>query len=410
MSSLRPMRGDAPLPYGHTVARRPLADRLHAVDARLFDGVLTAAVIALGVGSQFTRSVTHDELFKDTGVVAVLFGLMTTVPVYWRRRRPLAALAVSCVGIFVVSAGMWRVNNLPIAVLFLTYAVGAHAPRREATIGLGVVVVTIGAIYLSDAPDLNGTETLLNLLLFSGAWLAGQVVQARGATAEARLAEAEERAESARQQEARAIAEERLRLAQELHDVVAHSMSVIAVQAGMGAHVIDQNPEEAKEALAAISDTSRRTLQEMRRLLGVLRDEEGERSHAPAPGLGELPTLVDEVRKAGVDVTLSMDGEPGCVPLGVERSAYRLVQEGLTNVIKHAGPATATVTVHCEPTEVVVEVTDDGRGAAAANGGTGHGLRGMQERVAVWGGSFDAGPRPGGGFRVAARLPFEECS
>jgi signal transduction histidine kinase len=372
--------------------------------------MLTVAVVTLGVGSQFTAAVTNDHLFKDTGVVAVVFGLLTTVPVYWRRRYPLPALVTSCLGIFVVSAGMWRVNNLPIAVLFVTYAVGAHAPRRQAMAGLALVIATIGAIYLTDAPDLDATEALVNMLLFSGAWLAGQVVQARNATAEAKLAEAEERAESHRQQEARLLAEERLRLAQELHDVVAHSMSVIAVQAGMGAHVIDERPAEAKQALAAISETSRRTLQEMRRLLGVLRDEEGERSHAPAPGLGELPALVDDVRKAGVDVELSMVGEPGCVPHGVELSAYRLVQEGLTNVIKHAGPAAVTVTVRCEPTEVLVEVIDDGRGAAASNGGGGHGLRGMRERVAVWGGTFDAGPQAGGGFRIAARLPFEECS
>jgi signal transduction histidine kinase len=404
------MRHHAGLPYGHAVARRPLTDRLRSVDPRLLDGMLTVALVTLGVGSQFTASVSNDELFKDTGVLAVLFGLMTTVPVYWRRRYPLPSLVVSSAGIFAVSAGMWRVNNLPIAVLFITYAVGAHASRRQAITGLLLVVATIGAIYLTDAPDLDATEALLNMLLFSGAWLAGQVVQARNATAEAKLAEAQERAESHRQQEARAVAEERLRLAQELHDVVAHSMSVIAVQAGMGAHVIDERPADAKAALAAISETSRRTLQEMRRLLGVLRDEEGERSHTPAPGLGELPALVDEVRRAGVDVSFSMEGEPGCVPHGVELSAYRLVQEGLTNVIKHAGPAAATVRVRCEPTEVVVEVTDDGRGAAASNGGGGHGIRGMRERVAVWGGTFDAGPQAGGGFRVAARLPFEECS
>lgn len=288
-------------------------------------------------------------------------------------------------------------------------AVAAYCHRRPAHAGLVLVNATIALIYLTDDPSLDLTGTAFNMTLFSGAWLAGQVVQARASATEARLAEAVGRAEAHRQQEARAVAEERLRLAQELHDVVAHSMSVIAVQAGMGAHVIDERPDEAKEALAAISDTSRKTLQEMRRLLGVLRDDEGGRSHAPAPGLDELPTLVDEVRKAGVDVTLSMEGEPGHVPHGVELSAYRLVQEGLTNVIKHAGPAAATVTVRYEPTEVLVEVADDGRGAAAVDGG-GHGLRGVRERVAVWGGTFDAGPRAGGGFRVTARLPFGEGS
>jgi signal transduction histidine kinase len=392
------------------MARRPLADRLHAVDPRLIDGLITLALLVLGVGSQFAESPMQVAGYRDTDALAVAFGLLTTLPVYWRRRRPLPALAVSCAGIFAVSVGDYRVNNLPIATLFLVYAVGAYARRTPALAGLVLVNATILAIWIAGDPSLDIAGAGFNMTLFSGAWLAGQVVQARASTTEARLAEAQERAESHRQQEARAVAEERLRLAQELHDVVAHSMSVIAVQAGMGAHVIDERPADAKAALAAISETSRRTLQEMRRLLGVLRDEEGERSHTPAPGLGELPALVDEVRKAGVDVTFSMEGELGCVPHGVELSAYRLVQEGLTNVIKHAGPAVATVSVRCEPTEVLVEVTDDGRGAAASNGGGGHGLRGMRERVAVWGGTFDAGPRAGGGFRIAARLPFEECS
>jgi signal transduction histidine kinase len=392
------------------MARRPLADRLHAVDPRLIDGLITLALLVLGVGSQFAESPMVEAGYRDTDALAVLFGLVTTLPVYWRRRRPLPALAVSSAGIFAVSVGDYRVNNLPIATLFLVYAVGAYARRTPALAGLVLVNATILAIWIVGDPSLDIAGAGFNMTLFSGAWLAGQVVQARASANEARLSEAQERAESHRQQEARAVAEERLRLAQELHDVVAHSMSVIAVQAGMGAHVIDERPADAKEALAAISETSRRTLQEMRRLLGVLRDEEGERSHTPAPGLGELPALVDDVRKAGVDVTFSMEGEPGCVPHGVELSAYRLVQEGLTNVIKHAGPAAATVTVRCEPTEVLVEVSDDGRGAAAANGGGGHGLRGMRERVAVWGGTFDAGPQAGGGFRIAARLPFEECS
>ena len=203
------------------------------------------------------------------------------------------------------------------------------------------------------------------------------------------------------------MAEERLRLAQELHDVVAHSMSVIAVQAGMGAHIIDTKPDEARWALESIADTSRSTLQEMRRLLGVLRDEDGARAHAPAPGLADLGRLVDDVRGAGVPVSLAVEGTPDAVPHGVELSVYRVVQEGLTNVIKHAGSAHASVTVRCRPDEVEVEVVDDGRGAAVApNGSGGHGLVGMRERAALWGGTLDAGPRPGGGYRVRARLPY----
>ena len=159
------------------------------------------------------------------------------------------------------------------------------------------------------------------------------------------------------------LAEERLRIAQELHDVVAHSMSVIAVQAGVGAHVLADRPDQARAALDAISATSRGTLKEMRRLLGVLRDSDGERDHAPAPGLADVPHLVDDVRKAGVPVTLNVEGASVCANGGVELSAYRVVQEALTNVIKHAGPTTRVdVNVQYLPGSLAVEVVDDGRG------------------------------------------------
>jgi signal transduction histidine kinase len=381
------------------------------MDPRVFDALLATAITLIGVASQFADTPVNNEAFRDTDALAVLLGLITTVPLYWRRRRPLPALLVSIVGITLLVARDYRTNNLPLALLFLVFAIGAYATRRQAVVGLVAINAALVVIHLMDPPDLDTTGTLLNVAVFSGGWLAGQVVRARAATTAARVAEAEERAEAHRQQSARSVAEERLRLAQELHDVVAHSMSVIAVQAGMGVHVIDQRPDEAKAALEAISQTSRRTLQEMRRLLGVLRDEDGTRLHAPAPGLAELPRLVDDVRNAGVPVALTMEGEAGAVPHAVELSVYRLVQEGLTNVIKHAGPASAAVTVRCLPSGVEVEVVDDGRGAAStANGASGHGLLGMQERVALWGGTLEAGPRQGGGYRVLAQLPYEETT
>jgi signal transduction histidine kinase len=179
----------------------------------------------------------------------------------------------------------------------------------------------------------------------------------------------------------------------------------------MGSHVIDEQPEQAKQALETISRTSRSTLVEMRRLLGVLRGEDGHRAAAPAPGLADLDALVEQVRSAGVPVELEVD-TPGDqvladIPKGIDLSAYRLIQEGLTNVIKHAGPATATVRVRYGDGEVEIEVTDDGRGSAASNGG-GHGLSGMRERVAVWGGTLDVGPSDGGGYHVRAMLPYQE--
>jgi signal transduction histidine kinase len=249
------------------------------------------------------------------------------------------------------------------------------------------------------------------MAVFTVAWTIGIALRARREGLEARVREADERANVERQTAARALAEERLRIAQELHDVVAHSMSVIAVQAGAGAHVLDERPEQARAALEAISATARGTLTEMRRLLGVLRDDQGERSHAPAPGLADLPQLVDDVRAAGVPVSLEVTGEAACESNGgVELSAYRVVQEALTNVMKHAGaPTHVDVSVRHDPGVLVVEVVDDGRGVAARpamNGAGGHGHLGMRERVELWGGELDVGPRAGGGYRVCARLPY----
>jgi signal transduction histidine kinase len=293
----------------------------------------------------------------------------------------------------------------------LTYSVAVWSSSQRAVAGYVVVIVAIVGLTIIDAPGIDLAVGVANVAVFTCAWVIGLVVRSRRSETQARLAEALERAEVHRQESARAVAEERLRIAQELHDVVAHSMSVIAVQAGVGAHVLDTQPDEARRSLDAISQTSRATLAEMRRLLGALRGEDGERAHAPAPGLGDLETLANEVRVTGVDVALDVEGDRSQVPPGVDLSAYRVVQEALTNVIKHAGDGvSARVAVACRPDAVSIEVVDDGRGAAsraATNGG--HGLMGMRERVAVWGGELHTGPRPGGGYRVVARIPFEAC-
>jgi signal transduction histidine kinase len=207
----------------------------------------------------------------------------------------------------------------------------------------------------------------------------------------------------------RALAEERLRIAQELHDVVAHSMGVIAVQAGVGAHVIDTEPGEAKKALEAISQTSRSTLVEIRRMLGVLREVQGA-SYVPAPGLADLDRLVGDVASAGLQAAVRVEGTATEIPPGVDFTAYRIVQEALTNVLKHAGAATATVIIGYESTALRLEILDDGRGVNGRAAPGGHGLVGMRERVGVYGGSFEAGPRTGGGFRVAVRLPYGETA
>jgi signal transduction histidine kinase len=183
-------------------------------------------------------------------------------------------------------------------------------------------------------------------------------------------------------------------------------MGVIAVQAGVGAHVIDTDPGEAKKSLEAISHTSRATLAEIRRMLGVLREDD-RAEYAPAPGLADLERLVREICAAGVDTHVTWEGARGELPPGVDFTAYRVIQESLTNVLKHGGPQPRVdVVLRYEPEVLRIEVVDDGRGVNGASNGGGHGLMGMRERVSVYGGSFDAGPRTGGGFRVAVSLPY----
>ena len=209
-----------------------------------------------------------------------------------------------------------------------------------------------------------------------------------------------------------AVAAEGLRIARELHDVVAHAMSVVAVQAGVGRHVIDTDVDAAREALGVIETTSRGSLVEMRRMLGVLRHGDEAAALRPMPGLADVPDLVADTRRAGLGVTLDASGVTGELPAGVDLAVYRVVQESLTNVLKHGGPV-AHVRVVRGADRVEVEVTDDGAaqgsvGRDAPGPGGGHGLLGMRERVALFGGSFEAAQRPGGGFRVHASLPVGE--
>jgi signal transduction histidine kinase len=247
----------------------------------------------------------------------------------------------------------------------------------------------------------------VDVVMVAAAWWLGDATRRR----QEAVAAARERAaelERAREELARrAVVEERLRIARELHDVVAHSMSIIAVQSGVGAHVLDSQPEEARKALAAVEATSRQALAEMRRLLGVLRQEaEPSGSLTPSPGLAEVDALAADVARAGARVEVRIEGTRPALPLGLDLSAYRIVQEALTNVVRHAGPATARVRIRYAPDTVDIEVVDDGRGAGTGRA-DGHGIAGMRERAALYGGSLDAGPLPGGGFRVAAHLPVE---
>jgi signal transduction histidine kinase len=377
--------------------------------AWLFDGGL--ALAAAGVSTlMFTDFMNNAQPTPPRGMLALGYALalLHTLPLAARRRFPGTVLAL-CVASGLAVAALGVPEILGIAILVAVYSVAAYGDRWVSLAGLAAAELGSAAVQLTHG-SFQWPTPITNALVIAAAWLLGHFVGVRRAYT-ARLEQTAEleraRAEQARQ----AVAEERLRLARELHDVVAHSISVIAVQSGVGAHVASTQPEEAAKALAAIEATSRAALTELRRLLGVLRQEdEPQGDLAPVPGLADLDGLLAEVAKAGLAVRLQVEGRPAQLPAGVDLSAYRIVQEALTNVVKHAGSARAQVAIRYRDHEVLVEVTDDGRGAAAPTGDgrarVGHGLIGMRERVAVFGGDLEVGPRPGGGFRVAARLPL----
>ncbi len=403
--------------YVRAVSRfERLVGRLRSVNRIAIDCLLAVVFTVVGVFFAYEQEI--GDGMREPSALLVVVAIVTCAPIAFRRRAPLTALVISAAGILTLLVVGWPEGTLPLAPLVLTYSVGAWCPLRKAVVGLATITLTVVVIGLTDSPGLNDAAGVLGVIgQYAAVWAIAVALRNRRAAGDAREREADERAEAERQSAARALAEERLRIAQELHDVVAHSMSVIAVQAGVGAHVVEERPEQAKAALEAISATSRGTLTELRRLLGVLRDSDGARSSAPAPGLADVPRLVDEVRAAGVPVSLRVEGAADCVHAGVELSAYRVVQEALTNVIKHAGtPTRVDVTVRYLPGSLAVEVVDDGRGLAArrAEGdgapadGSGHGLLGMRERVELWGGELSVGPAAGGGYRVKALLPYGE--
>jgi signal transduction histidine kinase len=388
---------------------RAIGSRRLPASAWLFDSGL--ALVAAGLSTAFfVFELVGSGLPRGLLALGYALALVHTLPLAARRRFPGAVLALCVVsGLAVAALGLSPIV-LGVAILLAVYSVAAYGDRWVSLAGLAAA--ELGSVAVQLTPGRFQAPTVVsNALVIGAAWLLGHFVGVRRAYT-AQLEERTVELERAREELARrAVAEERLRLARELHDVVAHAMSVIAVQSGVGAHVADSQPEEAAKALSAIEATSRAALTELRRLLGVLRqDSEPQGDLTPVPGLADLDSLLAEVAKAGLGVRLRVEGTPSQLPAGVDLSAYRIVQEALTNVVKHAGPARAQVVVGYGDRAVTVEVTDDGRGVGALAGdgraGVGHGLIGMRERVAAFGGDLEVGPRPGGGFRVAARLPM----
>ncbi len=337
--------------------------------------------------------------------LAALIAFAHIAPLAWRRRHPEGVLlAMAVTGLAFATTGNSVVGLGP-AVLVAVYAVAAYRPPGRSLPLVGVATV---AMVVAVAASGAGFDTMAgNAIVFAVVWLVGDRQRRAVAEAAAERARAAELARSREQLARQAVMEERLAIARELHDIVAHAMSVITVQSGTARMVMDGSPDVAREALSAIEETSRQALAEMRRLLSVLRDDTAgpDVLLSPARGLADLDTLVDVAAASGLRVELSRQGDPVALPAGAELAAYRIVQEALTNVCRHARASSASVVVRYQPSEVDVEVTDDGIGGVPGTGG--HGLVGMRERAALYGGEVEAAPRPEGGFRVRARIPLE---
>jgi len=395
---------------------------------RLVDGVPAAFLLLLGLATA-VGSVTRREQVGPGGqvvssspvsafgtppavllVLLILLGL--AVPVVFRRKYPVQAFTVAAVAAALQVMLIARPLGTDLAILILLYTLAAYRPRRVSLAGLVVCLAGAFVAVARWVPAQTGLvqKVLLAGVIFSGtalvAWVLGDSMRYRRAYLTA-LEDRAARLERERDAQAQiATAAERARIARELHDVIAHNVSVMVVQADGASYALHSDPERAGQALAAISHTGRKALAEMRRLLGVLRSGDHRADLAPVPGLDQLRELVDQARQAGMSVSLSLDGPPRPLPEGAELAAYRVVQESLTNTRKHGGlAAAAAVSLRYEPDGLVLQVTDDGLGAAAAVEAPGHGLTGMRERIEMYGGTIDAGPLPGGGYQVVARLP-----
>lgn len=377
------------------------------------DVALALLIGATSVVGFLTADGTPSERDQDTlGLVLIL---ASTTLLTQRRRHALGSM----VAMVPFEVAFWVLDyptDFDVFPILTLYAATAHSsrPRPQVWAWTGGAIVTYTLVALAGvlAPeeDLPAVAFLGILIIFGTSAVVGELVHQRRERIHV-LEERANRAEAERELLARhAVLDERARIARDLHDVVAHAMSVMVVQAGAAERLVEHSPDRARQALANIQDAGREALADMRRMLGILREEGRPVQLAPQPSMDEVHQLVERCNESGVTTELHVDGAPPARTAGAEMTAYRVVQEALTNVIKHAGrPVRAVVRITYRDAEMRVEVTDDGLGATTADveRATGHGLAGMRERVEIYGGRLRVGPRPGGGFRVDATIPLE---
>jgi signal transduction histidine kinase len=371
-----------------------------------FDALILAGIgvaIAVAVVDIHNKKAGKGPLWFDVLAAGVMF-----VPLFFRRRFAFGApvaVTVLVAGTSFKDPGLIN-DEFPVflAAIAVAFLFGMLRERTQAVAGFAVLQ-GVNAIVSHNGPNATAGDFAWGFVVFSISWTVGFGLSHKFREGE----EAKERAlraERAREEEARAaVAEERARIARELHDVVGHAVSVMTVQAAGVRRLLRPDQEREREALIVVEQTGREALAEMRRLVGVLRHPEEAPALAPQPSLGSIDKLVEQAREAGLPVELQVEGDPVELPAGVDLTAYRLIQEGLTNAIKHASAKHAEVLVRYDNSHVELTVSDDGTGDGGGEKG-GHGLMGMRERVAVYGGELEAGPRPQGGFALKARLPI----
>lgn len=378
--------------------------------ALLFDvvlGVLAAAsVIAI------TRNIRPDGDERDLDALAYVAMAAAGLALALRRRFPRAVLAVITIALVLYTRRQYTGGPIYLTMALALYTLSVQARERRDAIVPAAVAVAV--MIVGGSVGLGSVEWTWHAAVFPG-WAAAALFLGEAArNRRDYLQGLEERArylEETREEEARRlVVEERLRIARDLHDVVAHTIATINLQSGVAAHVLDRRPEQAGEALEAIKRASSTALHELRATLDVLRsDGDDVAPRSPTPGLDRVAELATTAADSGLPVTVEWDGRPGPLPVAVDVAGYRIVQESITNVMRHAQATKATVVIRCSPEAVDIEVVDDGRGASTGANGEGHGIVGMRERATLVGGTLETGPNPGGGYRVRAHLPVREA-
>jgi signal transduction histidine kinase len=348
--------------------------------------------------------------FEPASAIGVAAGLVVAAALLITRDAPFVApLAVLAGFAGIVWDSGAEAENLGspffVVIFFIPWCLGAYNPLRRAVVGL-VAAESLGVWVQAHFTGSFGDYFFVSLLI-GVSWMTGVFVSRRSQHAREMAGRAELLERRHRETAERAVAEERQRIARELHDVIAHSVSVMTVQTGAVRRLLQPEQEKERQALETVEATGREALTEMRRLVGLLREQGAMPEFSPQPGLGTMADLLDNVRSAGLPVGLAVDGAPRELAPGIDLAAYRVVQEALTNALKYGGSAHAWVTLHWHEDELELEIANDGKGDGTGSGG-GHGLAGMRERVSLYGGAVDSGPRDGGGYVVRARLPLGE--